>query len=460
MKVRATLIELWKKVTPFKTQENVFWNGESNSYSEEMELAVGNSPTGSRAKEMFSKFVYGKGISNDLNPKFSNGVLLSEIAKDVIDDVVVQNGAFIHTTYGIDTDAENEVIFMPKQPKSLDYNKCRISKEDDDENKGMILYQNFNKLDTSLTAKQKKQSKKYYPFNPNQLVVMAQINADAKEAGYEGEVWAEKIKHYRGQVMYLNLTPKYRYAISKFDSVYNDLDTEYRVSVYFNTMTRGGFLGKTAVITQGLDKGDDDLVKETMGQWLGPDGSDGIYHLNVDHAEDLDKVLKIIQVKSQFDDKQFTVLMPSLRTNIIGAANNLPKELAFSESGSMFDGGEKYKELKLFYWEQCEWERQKIEEAFEKLGFYFTFLDMDGSVTIVNDATDEVEASPEASEETLQAQAGLRGSVGGVQGILGIQASFSSGVTDFESAITILMEIYGFDRKVSSALLGQPDLTI
>jgi len=39
MKVRATLIELWKKVTPFKTQENVFWNGENNAYSEEMELA-------------------------------------------------------------------------------------------------------------------------------------------------------------------------------------------------------------------------------------------------------------------------------------------------------------------------------------------------------------------------------------------------------------------------------------
>ena len=51
----------------------------------------------------------------------------------------------------------------------------------------------------------------------------------------------EMIKHYRGQVMYLNLTPKYRYAISKFESVFNDLDTEYRIGVYCNTMTRSGF---------------------------------------------------------------------------------------------------------------------------------------------------------------------------------------------------------------------------
>ena len=378
MKVRATLIELWKKVTPFKTQENVFWNGENNAYSEEMELALGNSPTGARAKEMFSKFIYGKGILNDLNPKFSNGVLLSEVAKDVVDDVVVQNGAFIHTTYGVEVSSTDDVIFLPKQPKSLDYNKCRISNEDDDENKGMILYKNFNKLDTTLTAKQKKQSKRYYPFNPNQSVVMAQINADAKEAGYEGEVWNEKIKYYKGQVMYLNLTPKYRYAISKFDSVFNELDTEFRISLYFNTATKEGFLGKTAVLTQGLDDAASKQVKEDIAQWLGAGGNGGIYHLDVEQIESIENVLKIIQVPSQFDDKQFSVVMPNLRRNILGAANNLPEGLAFADTTSLFGGtGEQYKQMKLFYWEQCEWERQKIEEAFEKFGFYFSFLDME-----------------------------------------------------------------------------------
>jgi hypothetical protein len=155
MKVRATLIELWKKVTPFKEQEKVFYNGENNMYSEEMELTIGNSPTGSRAREMFSKFIYGKGIADDLNPKFDNGVLLSEVAKDVVDDVVNQNGAFIHTSYKV-TVVDDEVLFIPGQPKSLDYNKCRISKEDDDGNKGMILYKNYNKLDSSLTRQEKK----------------------------------------------------------------------------------------------------------------------------------------------------------------------------------------------------------------------------------------------------------------------------------------------------------------
>lgn len=375
MQVRANLIELWKKITPYRTNEKIYWNGEQNDYPETMERVVSNSPTGSRAKEMFTKFIYGNGIESSLNPKFTNGQLLSEIAKDVIDDVVVQNGAFIHTSYGIEVDKNGEIVFLPKQPKSINYNKCRISNEDDEGHEGMILYKNFNKNDTSLTQKEKKYEKKYYPFNPKQSVVKAQINADAKKAGYEGEEWSEKIKHYRGQVMYLNLTPKYRYAISKFDSVYNDLDTEYRIALYCNTMTRGGFLGKTAILTQGLDEETAKNLKDDISKWLGAEGSSGVYHLDVEQASDLNNVLKIMQVPSQFDHKQFEAIQTALRRNILGSANNLPEGLAFADQTALFAGsGESYLQMKQFYWEQCEWERQKIEDAFWKLGFSFNFL--------------------------------------------------------------------------------------
>lgn len=375
MKVRATLIDLWKKITPFKERDKIYWNGENNDYSEEMERVISNSPTGARAREMFAKFIYGNGIAPELNPKFSNGVLLSEIAKDVVDDVVVQNGSFIHTSYGIEIGENNDIIFLPEQPKSLNYHNCRISNSDDDGNEGMILYKIFNKRDASLTKKEKDIEKKYYPFNPKQSVVRAQINADAKKAGYEGDDWSEKIKYYRGQVMYLNLTPKFRYAVSKFDSVFNDLDTEYRIGVYFNTSTRGGFLGKLAILTQGLDEEVAEQVKQDMSKWLGAEGSSDIYHLDVESTAELDNVLKIINVPSQFNDKQFSVVQPSIRRNILGAANNLPEGLAFANEGALFAGsGESYTQMKKFYWEQCEWERQKVEDAFWKLGFNFNFL--------------------------------------------------------------------------------------
>jgi len=379
VKVRATLIELWKKVTPFKEQDKVFWNGDNNDYSEEIERVVANSPTGSRAKEMFSKFVFGRGIADEENPLLDSGMLVSEVAKDVVDDVVVQNGAFIHTTYGLDVSAEGEVIFLPKTPKSFDYNKCRISQEDDDGNKGMILYKNYNKNDRTLTKKEKDYKRKYYPFNPKQAVVKAQINADALAAGYKGDDWSEKIKYYRGQVMYLNLTPKHRYAVSKFDSVFNALDTEYRILLYINKIVKDGFLGKLAVLTQGLDEETAKNLKETIEKWLGAENSASVIHLDVEQIENLENVLKIVAVPSQYNEKQFELTRKWLITLILGAANNLPEPLAFADSGAMFDSGEKYEQLKKFYWEQCEWERQKIEEAFYKLGHKINFL------TLIND---------------------------------------------------------------------------
>lgn len=55
-----------------------------------------------------------------------------------------------------------------------------------------------------------------------------------------------------------------------------------------------------------------------------------------------------------------------------------------------------------------------------------------------------------------EAKARLKGSVGGVQGILQIQASVASGITSLESAIVLLQEIYGFDPAISKRMLGKP----
>lgn len=55
-----------------------------------------------------------------------------------------------------------------------------------------------------------------------------------------------------------------------------------------------------------------------------------------------------------------------------------------------------------------------------------------------------------------ESKAKLKGTVGGVQGILEIQSSVASGITDYSSAITLLFEIYGFSEKTAKKLLGTP----
>lgn len=57
---------------------------------------------------------------------------------------------------------------------------------------------------------------------------------------------------------------------------------------------------------------------------------------------------------------------------------------------------------------------------------------------------------------TLEAQAALRGSVGGVTSILAVQAGVSAGTTTYDSGIAILMIVFGFTQQEATALLGEP----
>lgn len=142
-------------------------------------------------------------------------------------------------------------------------------------------------------------------------------------------------------------------------------------------------------------------------------------------------------------------------STILRMANNLPEVLFLTGNGALFGtSGEMYEQAKLFYSEQTADERWHLSETLTYLGFP---CEIKPIVSIESESIETGTVS-EVSEETKQAQATLKGSVGGVQGILGIQQSVSQGLTDFESAITILTEIYGFTRGIASALLGKPEI--
>lgn len=69
-------------------------------------------------------------------------------------------------------------------------------------------------------------------------------------------------------------------------------------------------------------------------------------------------------------------------------------------------------------------------------------------------STEGGEDQPETAQEL--AQANLRGSVGGVQGILGLQSSVSQGITQYDAAVELLKEIYGFAEETAKKVLGEP----
>src|SRR5690606_25862121 len=147
---------------------------------------------------------------------------------------------------------------IPNKLDTLDYSNCRISKEDDNEYKGKIYLKDWNAKKGFGTRSSTNDKQWFYPYNPNPDVIIAQMKADARKGlGLKKDepVSVEQmVKHYRGQVFYLNMTRKYKYALSKFDSVVNDADSEFRFSLFVNREMRTGFLGKVIAIIKGEDE--------------------------------------------------------------------------------------------------------------------------------------------------------------------------------------------------------------
>lgn len=370
-KVKATLVELYSRVIKVdKNDNNIYLNGEDNLYPYEIERVINNSPTATRAVSVLHNFISGQGVENDfiINPK--KGYFLSDIVDLIASDVAPQNGSFVWIGYGINEEGE---IYRQKLDV-LDYSNSRISKEDDNEYKGRIYTKDYQTKKSFYGSRSGGGEMWYYPYNPNPEIVAEQMRADARKGlklKRDADVTIEQmVNHYRGQVYYLNLTPKYKYALSKFDSVFNDSDSEFRFALYVNREMRTGFLGKVIAITQGLDDDDDDQISKDLGLLLGAENVGSLLHLRADQTDDLSKVLRIEQLKPQLDDKMFVEQDKRIRRNILGAANNLPEPLIYAGDGAMFGtSGDTFREMKLFYQEQTHRERRSIEKCLKYLGF-------------------------------------------------------------------------------------------
>lgn len=354
-RLRTTIIELFKRHTPLDTNDNVYHNGVNNLYPCEIERVINNSTTAKPARNMMAKFIAGRVTYQNPIINKKKGYRVSDLVFLMAWDLATQGGFFLLVKYGI---VNGEI--KPIEYDVLDYAKCRISKEDDDDNEGVIIYKDYE-TKNAKRSKKKEDKIKFMPYTTDKNVLLGQIGA-------EGDNLEDAVKNFKGNVYFCNPT-NYVYPLSPLDAAYNDMDSEYRISLYNNTMTRTGFLGKTLVLTAGLDEGEEKTIKQNIQSWLGSENTGGVYHIDVEIGTDLDQAIKIEQAKSQFDDDMFENAKKSMRSNILAQANNIPEALIYSSDGAMFgNSGEAYEQMKLFYSEQTESERELIENVLLTVG--------------------------------------------------------------------------------------------
>lgn len=381
---RATSKEIFTREikADSNTSDKIYSRDADNKYPIRMEGVINNSPTGRRCANLMAKYITGKGNTNNyvVGRKGGKDIYINDILRAAGKDIAYQYGVYFRLKYNLDAvlaAESNEFKFKPGFIEVLDYTLLAKSKEDDDDYPGKF-YVLEDDDEGGINNAIDNDSIWYYPYNSNPKVILRQMKNDCRIKNIENPTIQELIRNYRGQVYYMNLTPKYVYALPLADAVYNDLDTEYRISLYNNTQTRTGFLGKTLFVKYAEDDDDSEDFEEEAEKFLGSENSSSVLVVevpqNVD-VDDLEKAFIAKQLKAQFDDKMFESTIKNLRQNILGAFNNAPEPLVFASSGSLFGtSADTYTEMKKFYWEQNEDERSELEQTLRMFGYDVNIL--------------------------------------------------------------------------------------
>lgn len=172
-----------------------------------------------------------------------------------------------------------------------------------------------------------------------------------------------------------------------------------------------------------------------------------IEHTNNQLAELIykDNELELLKIKTKarhmpFSGKTDNEIIFSL------SGNNIPrrKKVLYENIDGIFNSFDAS-----FYIKSFDDQEKDIEAKVAEI-----MLEIDGETINaegLNLTQDEFETPIDIEAE---AKAKLKGSVGGTQGILQIQASVSQGITQYSAALALLGEIYGFDDATSRKILG------
>jgi len=448
--ITTFISDVYKKIVKWDKKLDIYTNGIDNAYPERMERYRNNSITATMASNKMIQYLIGKGFGESDNLLIGKTKLI-DLADDIAHDIVDNRGVFIQVNYDANFDVSDF--------KVLPFNQCRVGQKDSREYNGKILiYKDWSDK-----------------FDKTKVQILNVYNPDKAIVAYQVEK-VKGIENYKGQVFYYNMDSQYYYPLSRIDAVNHDCNSEYNASIYKDNILENGFIQSTFFITRPLV--DNGFIEPTdsVGLYnrsqqesertnfrqagktmLGAKGIGGFMHLEVDFSgEDLSKAIEIKTVKSDVNPALFQFVEESATRKILMAYNNIPLGLVVSDNSMFGNSGDALRTMKETYWEDTWKERNLLETILNDLlknmgnpAYQYVFIQPLLTKEISQDT---------AQAENAKAQAQLKGSVGGVQALIQIQTSVSAKTTDYDAAVAMIINIYGFDEETAKKLLGTPKL--
>jgi DNA-binding MarR family transcriptional regulator len=283
------------------------------------------------------------------------------------------------------------------------------------------------------------------------------------------------VKSYQPNCQYYPL-PSYLGAI-------NYIDLDRKVSDYFNKGISNGFMAGTLLnFNSGIPTEEEQQEIERMvkAKFTGTDNANSIL---LNFSDSRERSADIQQLNSNDFDKRFDLLNKTIQQELYaGHQISDPALFGIKEEGIFSSRNQLVDSFELFQNTYVNAHQQFIERTFNDLAALqglegrLTISDTEPisvqfsestiiSVMTEDEIRDAVGLEPIVKEEgvesvdskTKDAQAALKGSVGGVSGIITLLQGVKEGQVDANSAIAILVELYGFEpAKAAATINGEP----
>lgn len=397
---------------------NIIEWGDKNNYTNYI-LDTYNHKGSSMHKKIVNaktKLISGKGFkeiqSPELNQFVKSNKLVKEVKKATLDYELFNGFAF----EVIWNNGGTKIVSV----KHIPFSKLRIGIEDEEFNFPHLWFSN-NWLEYK---KEEYQPEMIRTFNP-------------------------LIKQGKQIIYYTEYNPQSDglYPICGYSTSFNWIELEYEISVFHLNQAKQGYAPSFILnFATGIPTEEEmeEFNREFKRNYSGTENSGKII---ISYSEGEDGKPTLIPIQLNDSDERFVALMDQIENQIVAGAE-IPPQLVVQTPGKLASTSERAELLNEFQQTYVTPRQEVIEEVLAE-------------ITAINGYGEELlletfiqEDAPVANDKEAEARAALRGSVGGVQGIIQIQQSVAQGLTDRSSAAAILELVYGFGPEEALRLLG------
>jgi hypothetical protein len=308
-----------------------------------------------------------------------------------------------------------------------------------------IHYMPFTKIRKGIETKEI--DFKHYWYSKNWL--------EYKKEGYEPELirsYEPSIRTGKQLFYYIEPNPQQDeiYPIPNYSTTINWIELDYEISKFHLNQVKQGFAPSFILnFATGIPSIEemDEYYRDFRRNYEGAENSGKII---ITYSEGVEQRPELTPIQLNDSDERFIMLQDMVEKNIV-MGHEIPPQLVILTPGKLGSTTERQELLVEFQSYYITTRQSQLEEGFN------TVLNLLFNEDIVLKTYNEVDT---IKEEDLgvqeKAQAELKGSVGGVQGILSIQQSVSQGITTIDSGASILEIIYGIDPVTARRMLGEP----